>query len=124
MPAPRKCPLELIERGARMVLQMRTETGACRGAVARVAACTADSRIDFPRAERYELSAATADVINERRRAGGRVMVCGTSALRTMETVADDAGLLWPQQGFTQLTISPGHQFRACDAFLTNLHAR
>lgn len=88
----------------------------------RAAACAAGSRIDFPRAERYELSAATADVINERRRAGGRVMVCGTSALRTIETVADDTGLLWPQQGFTQLTISPGHRFRACDAFLTNLH--
>ena len=55
-------------------------------------------------------------------RAGGRVMVCGTSALRTLETVADSTGLLWPQQGFTQLTISPGHQFRCCDAFLTNLH--
>jgi S-adenosylmethionine:tRNA-ribosyltransferase-isomerase (queuine synthetase) len=88
----------------------------------RVAASATGSCIDFPRAERYELSAATADVINERRRAGGRVMVCGTSALRTLETVADDTGLLWPQQGFTQLTISPGHQFRACDAFLTNLH--
>jgi S-adenosylmethionine:tRNA ribosyltransferase-isomerase len=79
-------------------------------------------RIDFPRAEKYELGAAAADVINERRRSGGRVMVCGTSALRTLETVADEAGLLWPQQGFTQLTISPGHNFRACDAFLTNLH--
>jgi S-adenosylmethionine:tRNA ribosyltransferase-isomerase len=82
----------------------------------------AGGRIDFPRAERYELSASAADVINERRQAGGRVMVCGTSALRTLETVADDAGLLWPQQGFTQLTISPGHRFRACDAFITNLH--
>jgi S-adenosylmethionine:tRNA ribosyltransferase-isomerase len=91
-------------------------------AEARVAAAENGGRIDFPRPERYELSAATADVINERRRAGGRVMVCGTSALRTLETVADRAGLLWPQQGFTQLTISPGHDFRACDAFLTNLH--
>jgi S-adenosylmethionine:tRNA ribosyltransferase-isomerase len=91
-------------------------------AEARVAASTAASRIDFPRPERYEVSASTADMINERRQAGGRVMVCGTSALRTLETVADDTGLLWPQQGFTQLTIAPGHRFRACDAFLTNLH--
>jgi S-adenosylmethionine:tRNA ribosyltransferase-isomerase len=91
-------------------------------AEARVAASAVDGRIDYPRAERYELPASTADLINERRRAGGRVVVCGTSALRTLETVADDAGLLWPQQGFTQLTISPGHQFQACDVFLTNLH--
>jgi S-adenosylmethionine:tRNA ribosyltransferase-isomerase len=82
-------------------------------AEARVAASTVASRIDFPRPERYELPATTADVINERRRAGGRVIVCGTSALRTLETVADDTGLLWPQQGFTQLAISPGHGFRA-----------
>jgi S-adenosylmethionine:tRNA ribosyltransferase-isomerase len=91
-------------------------------AEARLEAEANGPRIDFPRAERYELCAAAADVINERRRSGGRVMVCGTSALRTLETVADGTGLLWPQQGFTQLTISPGHDFRACDAFLTNLH--
>jgi S-adenosylmethionine:tRNA ribosyltransferase-isomerase len=108
----------------RLAFRQRVAEGAVGDveAEARVAASATGGRIDFPRAERYELSAATADVINERRRAGGRVMVCGTSALRTLETVADDTGLLWPQQGFTQLTISPGHQFRACDAFLTNLH--
>jgi S-adenosylmethionine:tRNA ribosyltransferase-isomerase len=78
--------------------------------------------IDFPRAERYELPPTTADIINERRGNGGRVFVCGTSALRTLETVVDKNGLLWPQQGFTQLTITPGHRFGACDAFLTNLH--
>jgi S-adenosylmethionine:tRNA ribosyltransferase-isomerase len=88
----------------------------------RVASAPPGSSIDFPRAERYELSAATADIINERRGAGGRVVACGTSALRTLETVADGNGVLWPQQGFTQLTISPGHQFRACETFITNLH--
>lgn len=86
------------------------------------APAASSSGIDFPRAERYEVSAATADVINERRQAGGRIFVCGTSALRTLETVVDDNGMLWPQQGFTQLTIAPGHRFGACDAFLTNLH--
>ncbi|MDQ3934518.1 MAG: S-adenosylmethionine:tRNA ribosyltransferase-isomerase [Actinomycetota bacterium] len=78
--------------------------------------------IDFPRPERYEITAAAADTINERRQKGGRLFVVGTSALRTLETVADDTGLFWPQTGFTQLTIAPGHRFRACDAFVTNLH--
>lgn len=78
--------------------------------------------VSFPRAERYEIPPETADVINARRQTGARIFVCGTSALRTLETVVDDDGLLWPQQGFTRLTIAPGHRFRACDAFLTNLH--
>jgi S-adenosylmethionine:tRNA ribosyltransferase-isomerase len=78
--------------------------------------------IDYPRAERYEISAPSADAINDRRRRGGRVVVCGTSALRALETIADKTGLLWPQQGFTHLTIGPGHQFLACDSFVTNLH--
>jgi S-adenosylmethionine:tRNA ribosyltransferase-isomerase len=78
--------------------------------------------IDFPRAERYEVSATTADAINDRRGRGGRIVACGTTALRTLETVADKDGVLWPQQGFTQLRIEPGHHFLACDSFITNLH--
>lgn len=82
----------------------------------------APTGFDLPRAERYEVSADTADLVNRCRRDGGRVVVCGTSAMRTLETVADSRGRLWPQTGFTQLTIMPGHVFRACDAFMTNLH--
>ena len=78
--------------------------------------------IDFPRAERYEVSAQTAETINQRRSRGGRIVVCGTSALRTLETVADEDGQIPAATGFTELRIIPGHRFRACDAFLTNLH--
>ncbi|MGO4612686.1 S-adenosylmethionine:tRNA ribosyltransferase-isomerase [Nocardia sp. 2YAB30] len=77
---------------------------------------------DFPRAERYEVSAAGAELINERRAGGGRIVVCGTSALRTLETVAGEHGRITAATGFTTLTIVPGHQFLAVDAFLTNLH--
>jgi S-adenosylmethionine:tRNA ribosyltransferase-isomerase len=48
--------------------------------------------IDFPRAERYEVTAETAETINQRRSRGGQIVVCGTSALRTLETVADKDG--------------------------------
>jgi S-adenosylmethionine:tRNA ribosyltransferase-isomerase len=77
---------------------------------------------DFPRAERYEVTAETAELINERRARGGRIVVCGTSALRTLETVTGADGRVLAATGFTQLHITPGHEFRACDAFLTNLH--
>jgi len=77
---------------------------------------------DFPRAERYEVTAQTAELINERRARGGRIVVCGTSALRTLETVTGADGRVPAAAGFTQLHIVPGHRFSACDAFLTNLH--
>lgn len=75
-----------------------------------------------PRAERYEVSRPAADTINARRREGGRVVVCGTSALRTLETVADPHGHVHPGTGWTSTFITPGHRFRAADAFLTNFH--
>ena len=75
-----------------------------------------------PRPERYEISLEAADTINERRRRGGRVVVCGTSALRTLETVTDHTGHVYPGSGWTSMFITPGHRFRACDAFLTNFH--
>ncbi|MEU1287747.1 S-adenosylmethionine:tRNA ribosyltransferase-isomerase [Kitasatospora sp. NPDC005856] len=77
---------------------------------------------DFPRAERYEVTAPAAEAINDRRARGGRVVVCGTSALRTLETVTGADGVVSARRGFTRLRITPGHRFRACDAFLTNLH--
>lgn len=75
-----------------------------------------------PRPERYHVPLEAADTINARRRAGGRIVACGTSALRTLETVTDEAGHVYPGSGWTGILISPGHEFRACDVFLTNFH--
>ncbi len=72
--------------------------------------------------ERYDVPIEVADAINERRRSGGRVVVCGTSVLRTLETLTDQMGRVYPGRGWTGLFITPGHRFRACDAFLTNFH--
>ncbi|GAA1945763.1 S-adenosylmethionine:tRNA ribosyltransferase-isomerase [Kitasatospora viridis] len=82
----------------------------------------ADERGNFPGCEHYEVPIETADLINARRRAGGRVVVCGTTVMRTLETVTDEDGRVWPGDGWTRLIISPEHRFRSCDAFLTNLH--
>jgi S-adenosylmethionine:tRNA ribosyltransferase-isomerase len=75
-----------------------------------------------PRPERYHVPLEVADTINECRRNGGRIVACGTSALRTLETVTDDTGHVYPGSGWTAILISPGHELRACDAFLTNFH--
>ncbi|MGH8900910.1 MAG: S-adenosylmethionine:tRNA ribosyltransferase-isomerase [Egibacteraceae bacterium] len=88
----------------------------------RFADTTPEPEFDFPRAERYEVLEQTAELINQRRASGGRIVVCGTSALRTLETVATEDDRVHAGQGFTRLIITPGHRFRACDAFLTNLH--
>ncbi|WP_327070535.1 S-adenosylmethionine:tRNA ribosyltransferase-isomerase [Kitasatospora sp. NBC_01250] len=93
------------------------------GADVEVPAGASGPSLPFPRPERYEVSTAAADEINDRRRAGGRIVVCGTSALRALETVADQrSGRVWPGTGWTNLILGPGHRFKACDAFLTNLH--
>lgn len=84
----------------------------------------ADERGNFPGAEHYDVPIETADTINARRRAGGRVVVCGTTVMRTLETVTDDTGRVWPGHGWTRLIIAPDHRFRSCDAFTTNLHMR
>ena len=83
----------------------------------------APSSLPIPRAEWYEVSQAAADAITDCRREGGRVVICGTSALRAVETVTDERSRrTWPGRGWTNLIIGPGHAFRACDAFLTNFH--
>ena len=73
-------------------------------------------------AERYEVTPEAATAINAARQSGGRIIAAGTTVVRTLETVADDAGLIHPGSGLTDIFISPGFRFRAVDAMLTNFH--
>jgi S-adenosylmethionine:tRNA ribosyltransferase-isomerase len=73
-------------------------------------------------AERGIVSAATAEVVNQARRDGGRVVAVGTTSLRLLESAVSDDGLLHPYSGETALFITPGFRFRAVDALLTNFH--
>lgn len=68
------------------------------------------------------LSADSADVINETKRSGGRVIAVGSTSLRLIETAADQDGNLSAFEGDTDLFISPGYRFKAVDLFLTNFH--
>ena len=70
-----------------------------------------------------ELSQATADIINETRDSGGRVIAVGTTSVRTLETAGSDKrDAIRPYIGPTSLFILPGYQFNVVDAMLTNFH--
>jgi S-adenosylmethionine:tRNA ribosyltransferase-isomerase len=73
-------------------------------------------------AERCEISARTAEAINEARRKGGRLIAVGTTSLRLLETAARDDGTIAPYSGSTSLFIKPGHRFRSAELLLTNFH--
>jgi S-adenosylmethionine:tRNA ribosyltransferase-isomerase len=73
-------------------------------------------------AEWGRVSAAAADEINATRRAGGRVIPVGTTALRLIESAVDADGLLHPWEGETDIFIYPGYRFRVTDALMTNFH--
>jgi len=73
-------------------------------------------------AEWYEVLPDAAAAINAARQAGGRVIAAGTTVVRTLETVADESGVVRPGSGMTELFIAPGYGFRAVDAMLTNFH--
>lgn len=68
--------------------------------------------------ERYEVSAETAQKIRD----AGRVIAVGTTAMRTLETVARDHGRVVGASGSTDIFIYPGFEFRAVGAMLTNFH--
>ncbi|MGD0103335.1 MAG: tRNA preQ1(34) S-adenosylmethionine ribosyltransferase-isomerase QueA [Rhodopila sp.] len=73
-------------------------------------------------AERGELSAETAAVINRVRRNGGRVVAVGTTSLRLLESAALADGTVRPFAGETALFILPGYRFKVVDRLLTNFH--
>ena len=72
--------------------------------------------------EHYEVTAEAADVINQTRQKGGRIIAVGTTSVRTLETVADSNGLLRPAMGETNIFIYPGYQFKSVDGLITNFH--
>jgi S-adenosylmethionine:tRNA ribosyltransferase-isomerase len=69
-----------------------------------------------------EVSAATAASVARTRASGGRILAVGTTTLRILETAARAAGHLEAFQGYTDLFILPGFEFRVADLLLTNFH--
>lgn len=73
-------------------------------------------------AERYVVSGDAAQTLNRVRSGGGRVWAVGTTSVRTLETVCNDAGVFHAGDGWTDLFIRPGYTFRGVDALVTNFH--
>lgn len=72
--------------------------------------------------EHYWLSQETADLINETKKNGGRVISVGTTSCRTIESVAKKEGCIKESDGFTDIFIYPGFQFKVLDGLITNFH--
>ena len=74
--------------------------------------------------EYYILSQETADLLNETKRRGGRVVAVGTTSCRTLETVGNQFQdeLLQESSGWTGIFIYPGYGFKVVDALITNFH--
>lgn len=64
----------------------------------------------------------TADLINETKRSGGRVICVGTTSCRTIESWAQEDGTMQASAGWTDIFIYPGYRFKVLDALITNFH--
>ena len=64
----------------------------------------------------------TADLINETKRNGGRVICVGTTSCRTLESWAEEDGTVKASAGWTDIFIYPGYRFKVLDALVTNFH--
>lgn len=72
--------------------------------------------------EFYQIEKAEADKINAAKRKGGRVICVGTTSCRTLESAADENGLVRECSGWTEIFIYPGYQFKMMDGLITNFH--
>lgn len=68
------------------------------------------------------LSQETADILNDTRRNGGRIVCVGTTSCRTLESLADETGRFTQSSKWTEIFIYPGYKFKAMDALITNFH--
>lgn len=69
-----------------------------------------------------QISQETADIINETKKSGGRVICVGTTSCRTIESFAAEDGTMTERSGWTNIFIYPGYRFKVLDALVTNFH--
>ncbi len=72
--------------------------------------------------EYYQVTKEAADLINETKAAGGRVICVGTTSCRTVESAADESGCIHAGCDNTEIFIYPGYRFKILDALITNFH--
>lgn len=72
--------------------------------------------------EYYHVSEEAANLINATKKKGERIISVGTTSTRTLESVADEDGIIHPGSGNTEIFIYPGYRFKAIDCLITNFH--
>ena len=72
--------------------------------------------------EYYEIKEEAAEIINRAKREGRRVIAVGTTSVRTLESVADEKGMVRACSGNTEIFLYPPYQMKCVDALITNFH--
>lgn len=72
--------------------------------------------------EYYEISEEACNIINNTKKRGNKVVCVGTTSCRTLESAADEGGVLHPQKTQTSIFIYPGYKFKVVDNLITNFH--
>ena len=73
-------------------------------------------------AELCQISKETAEVLNETKKSGGRVICVGTTSCRTLESLVNEDGTFEAKSKWTEIFIYPGYTFKAMDGLITNFH--
>ncbi len=68
------------------------------------------------------ISEETANILNETKRNGGRIICVGTTSCRTLESLVNDDGSFEAKSRWTEIFIFPGYTFKAMDGLITNFH--
>ena len=68
------------------------------------------------------ISQETAEILNETKKQGGRIVCVGTTSCRTLESLAKEDGTFEAGSKWTEIFIYPGYTFKAMDALITNFH--
>jgi len=72
--------------------------------------------------EYYVIDEENAKIINEAKKRGNRIITVGTTSTRTLETAANEDGLIEAKSGWTDIFIYPGYKFKIVDCLITNFH--
>lgn len=72
--------------------------------------------------EFYQMTEETANLLNEVKANGGKIISVGTTSTRTLETIVKNNGKFVESSGWTNIFIYPGYQYEAIDGLITNFH--
>lgn len=72
--------------------------------------------------EHFYITKENAEIINEAKRNGKKVIAVGTTSTRVLESIGDEEGLVKPCEGDTKIFIYPGYKFKVVDSLITNFH--